>query len=453
MSDDDTRSEGDDPADTRPEGDDPADTRPDRDSQADPRPEGDDPADPRPEGDSQADPRLGRDDPADPRLDSEDEPESEAAVAAAEEQIAKLLSDLADDPDAPPTTVSGLSVILAARAAARAEQAAPDDDVVDGTVEHASTEIAVRPSGEIAEPAKTGGELATLGAAGDQSAGARTVLAAQAEAARIRQSRRRTGFIALVAAASLAGIAAVVIPLSLSGGSTTTTSADAARAGAAASAEAANPEGAAALASAPPGGESTGAADAGSEAAAGSGPVAGGESAAATPERPPPGPDAITDPVPLDNAAPSRPSTVPAGPTCWPALSEAASTALLAALPPGAFNAPTPLNENCGADPVGGAALAGTAPGTVLLVRVSKAEPGACARGVGEAGVRCVPRGAGVYVSTDGGGTPTAFAYGNGNEVVVGGSLPTSSGAAPAASGLSADQLVAAAQAVLGALG
>jgi hypothetical protein len=55
-------------------------------------------------------------------------------------------------------------------------------------------------------------------------------------------------------------------------------------------------------------------------------------------------------------------------------------------------------------------------------------------------------------VATDNSGEAVAFAYGNGNEVVVSGP-PVEPGAisAPPVSGMSADQLIAAAQAVLGA--
>jgi hypothetical protein len=62
-----------------------------------------------------------------------------------------------------------------------------------------------------------------------------------------------------------------------------------------------------------------------------------------------------------------------------------------------------------------------------------------------------VSQGDGVYVTTGGGPSPTAYVYGNGYEVVVG--APAVSGVTPIGSGLTAEQSVAAAQAVLGALG
>ena len=214
-------------------------------------------------------------------------------------------------------------------------------------------------------------------------------------------------------------------------------------------------------------------------------------------ERPAPGPDAITEIVPIESTPAARArvrvrlrrarlvrvprvrsrraranragsaagdagtiatgdagtpaAQVPAEPSCWPALSDQAAAALTGALPAGSFGAPGPLNIDCVADPVAGALL--TAPPTrVLMVQVTKADPGSCARSAGEAAVLCVPRSDGAYVSTNGGGMATAFAYGNGYQVQVG--APNAPGtAAPTGTGLTADQLVAAAQAVLGTLG
>ena len=63
-------------------------------------------------------------------------------------------------------------------------------------------------------------------------------------------------------------------------------------------------------------------------------------------------------------------------------------------------------------------------------------------------GPRCVPQLDGTYLATDGPGSLTVYVYGGGHEVAIGG-LPDSG----ATSGLSIEQLTAAAQAVLGALG
>jgi hypothetical protein len=65
--------------------------------------------------------------------------------------------------------------------------------------------------------------------------------------------------------------------------------------------------------------------------------------------------------------------------------------------------------------------------------------------------VRCVQRADGVYVATDGGGSATAYVYGNGEEVAVG--ALSSGGLTPTSSGLTAEETVAAAQAVLDNLG
>ena len=82
------------------------------------------------------------------------------------------------------------------------------------------------------------------------------------------------------------------------------------------------------------------------------------------------------------------------------------------------------------------------------MVRIRRADPGACVTADPATGVRCAPQQDGTYLATDGPGGPTVFVYGDGNEVAIGGSPDTG-----AATGLSADQLAAAARAVLGALG
>ncbi len=208
--------------------------------------------------------------------------------------------------------------------------------------------------------------------------------------------RRRTGLVALVAAAAVAGIAAIVIPLSSSNTGSTTTAANSAR-----------------------------------ELAAAAGPSDVAEAAG-----------------PADRAGSAGTA---AGQACWPALAAPAAEALSAALPPGAFGGPLPLDGGCEPNPVAGAVLPGSVPGTELVVRVVGAEPGACARSAGEAGPRCVASGVDRFVVTDPSGATTVIVYGNGNEVAIGGlrsvdavpSMPT---------GLSADQLDAAARALLAAL-
>ena len=247
--------------------------------------------------------------------------------------ISALLADLADDPEAPPSAVTAASVLAAARAA----EASGTDLPVDAAAER---------------------RLRVVGKEG--SAG---------------PSRRRTGLIALLAAASVAAVAAVVVPLSLNTGSTST-SADGAReavstssAAGAAAMEAAPVPPAADLSAPAAGPDRTGSA-AGSDAA---GSDAAGSEAAGTAGSP-------ADAGALASAAA----------TCWPALTPSMAGALSASLPPGAFGEPQPLLQECGADPVAGATLPGTRPGTEQVVRVSKAAAGACARTSGEAVSRCV---------------------------------------------------------------
>jgi hypothetical protein len=304
------------------------------------------------------------------------------------QSIAGLLADLADDPEAPPSTVTASSVI----AAARAEQS---------DAGNRPTDVASR---------------RRLRLVGGDAAGA---------------SRRRTGLIALVAAASVAAIAAVVIPLSLNTGSTNTSALGGREAAADSQSVTAPTEAAMQAAPAP------------SEADL-SAPVA------------PSAADSATTAADAAGAAESRAAggaPAAAAESCWPALSSKAAAALTAALPSGAFGEPQPLQQGCGADPVAGATLPGTKPGTELVVRVSEAAVGACARTSGEAVSRCVAAGPadGEYVGTDAAGTETAFAYGGGYEVAVGG--PTASAGVPATpTGLTTEQLQSAAGALLDAI-
>jgi len=324
---------------------------------------------------------------------------------AQREQISRMLTNLANDPSAPPSTVDALSVIRAARAAAGA---APEEQPAGGD-ERAQSLNAVP---ETDEPMPT-------------------------NVRPFRPRRRRTAVIALVAAASLAAVAALVVPLSLSGGSSTSTSADAERAVAASGAGdlAAAPAQPTVPAAAPAPGITPPAAQEDTAGAAGSAAVAGS----------------------AENA-PADGFTVAA--ECWPALSQPVAAALGAALPSGAFGDPQPLIGDCAAAPVGGALLLGSSPvvdaaatvaaaaDTALVVRIARADPGACLSADPPSGIPCAPAQDGTYLATEDPGGPMAFAYGSGYEVAIGGSPDTG-----AATGLSADQLAAAARAVLGALG
>jgi len=363
----------------------------------------------------------------DPRSESNqpesNRPDSNQADQGAE-QLTRMLIDLADDPDAPASMVTARTVLEAARAAA------------GNSVEQLGT-----------GPSTTAGTAAQVEAAPD-TAGDLRVLADRAQAAKTKAARRRTALFSLAAAAAVAAVAAVVIPLAISGNSTTT------------SANSANDAPAAALAqsaAAPSGPDAQAESQAAAADAAGAAPGSGtGAEAGAAPElgttgdaEGSTGDRALESPVPPGAVNPEPTDT--ASESCWPALPPAATVALTATLPAGTFQAPVPLAAACDPEPVAGAAVIGTAPGTALEVRVSKADSGRCANGDGAAGVRCVPRGDGVYLATDDGGSVTAYVYGGGDEVAVG--APPDTGSAPGASGLTTDQTVAAAQAVLAALG
>ena len=353
-----------------------------------------------------------------------------------------MLNQLADDPDAPPTTVSASSVLAAAKASGAdrpiENSVAEPDQSVPGTA------VAVRRTATVAPLAEARSGVSV-------PAGAQHRRNLDQDLAQRRAQRRRRGLIGLIAAASVAVLAAVVVPVVVSRGSSTTTAAD----GAAVSATAADaPTADDGRAQAAP------SATTGADAAAGSAAEVAPGQAGELSERPAPGPDAITERVPVEDvpgasasgdAATTAAPSGPAEASCWPELSEQAAAALSAALPAGAFASPGPLNLDCGTDPVAGALATG--PTTrALAVRVTKADPGNCTRSAGEAAVLCVPRSDGSYVATDGGGMITAFVYGNGYQVEIG--PPSTPGtAAPSDTGLSADELVVVAQAVLSALG
>jgi len=316
-----------------------------------------------------------------------------------EQRLASLLADLADDPDAPPSTVSAASVLAAVR--------------------------------DQASAADSAGPVPTL----DVSAGSDGTVG---DGRHRFQGRRRAVLVGVLAAACLAAVAAVVIPLSLRS-SETATSAESALDTAGDSTVVAG-QGAPA-----PGQSAADQSAAGS--AAGSAVVqppeaASGQADAALPGEPP----APTD---AGGSAASSAGCV------WSPLSADAATALTLSLPPGRFAAPGELVAACVAEPVAGARLPDSTGGS-LVVTVVTAKPGACANGSSnidatEASVRCVSQGSGRYLSTDAAGAQTAYAYADGLEVAVG--KDQSGTGLPEGAPLTADQLLAVAQAVLGAQG
>jgi len=359
-----------------------------------------------------------------------DHGDQHAAETAA---LGRLFTDLADDPDAPASPVSALSVIAAAKSGGAATTGAAAATVTAPVARAAEVASTDRP------------------AAPDQAnVGELHVLSAQRDAEQ-RSRRRRATLLIGLAAACVVAIAAVVIPITLSSSGGTTTSAGSAAdtvAGRASSAAAAAPSGEPAEGESDAGGQAQGQAEAGSSATI--------DPANPDANRPAPGENALTQTVPVPGGAvptgavPTDTTAGGAATSCWPALSDASSAALVESLPAGAFGSPGLLGLGCPTDPVAGAELAGTAPDTQLVVRVIRADPGACARSASETGAKCVARGGDQYVSNDGGNL-SVYAYGNGYEVEVGGRPAT--GIAPIPSGLTADQLATAAAAVLSTLG
>jgi hypothetical protein len=351
-----------------------------------------------------------------------------------EQRLASMLADLADDPDEPPSTVTVDSVLAAVRAQAPAADAsgplpapdvpAPDVSVPDVSMQDVSVpDVSMQ---DVPVPDVSVQDVSTL----DVSAGSDGTVV---DGRHRFQGRRRAVLVGVLAAACLAAVSAVVIPLSLRS-SETATSAESAL-------DTARDSTVVAGQGAPAPGQSAAGSAAGS-ALVQAPEAASGQADAALPGEPPAPTDAG------GNAASS------AG-CAWPPLSADGLTALTRSLPPGRFGGLGELVAACVAEPVAGARLPDSTGGS-LVVTVVTAKPGACASGSSnldatEAGIRCVSQGSGRYLSTDAAGAQTAYAYADGLEVAVG--KDQSGTGLPEGAPLTADQLLAVAQAVLAAFG
>ena len=376
-----------------------------------------------------------------------------------EQQVAAFLADLADDPDAPPSQVTVQSVLAAARAQAGNRDPAypvPLADAAAGDVDEPADGV---PTVRAPDAPPKGGDVHGGNDHGGDDHGddqggrsGGTVLDGRSRF----QGRRRTVIVGLLAAAAVVAVGAVVVPLVIRS-QDSVTSASSATAAETAPSGPGSPEVAASAQDAAGGAGTTSAASGHSASRAAPVPAA---SVPATST-------AADQHLPLASAGGATSAAAPVVPpgaepfsACsWPPLTAGEVTALTRALPTGRFGAQRTLTGGCTAHPVAGAQFAGKA-GAPVIVRISRAEVGACARGTSEgsateAGSRCMPKGAGQYLVTDPSGAPIAYAYGNGLEVAVGPDLsPT--GALPGSpltpkQSLTPEQLLAAAAAVLGA--
>ena len=376
-----------------------------------------------------------------------------------EQQVAAFLADLADDPDAPPSQVTVQSVLAAARAHAGNRDPAypvPLADAAAGDVDEPADGV---PTVRAPDAPPKGGDVHGGNDHGGDDHGddqggrsGGTVLDGRSRF----QGRRRTVIVGLLAAAAVVAVGAVVVPLVIRS-QDSVTSASSATAAETAPSGPGSPEVAASAQDAAGGAGATSAASGHSASRAAPVPAASvpATSTAADQHLPLASADGATS-----AAAPVVPPGVEPFSACsWPPLTAGEVTALTRALPTGRFGAQRTLTGGCTAHPVAGAQFAGKA-GAPVIVRISRAEVGACARGTSEgsateAGSRCMPKGAGQYLVTDPSGAPIAYAYGNGLEVAVGPDLsPT--GALPGSpltpkQSLTPEQLLAAAAAVLGA--
>ena len=376
-----------------------------------------------------------------------------------EQQVAAFLADLADDPDAPPSQVTVQSVLAAARAQAGNRDPAypvPLADAAAGDVDEPADGV---PTVRAPDAPPKGGDVHGGNDHGGDDHGddqggrsGGTVLDGRSRF----QGRRRTVIVGLLAAAAVVAVGAVVVPLVIRS-QDSVTSASSATAAETAPSGPGSPEVAASAQDAAGGTGATSAASGHSASRAAPVPAASvpATSTAADQHLPLASADGATS-----AAAPVVPPGVEPFSACsWPPLTAGEVTALTRALPTGRFGAQRTLTGGCTAHPVAGAQFAGKA-GAPVIVRISRAEVGACARGTSEgsateAGSRCMPKGAGQYLVTDPSGAPIAYAYGNGLEVAVWPDLsPT--GALPGSpltpkQSLTPEQLLAAAAAVLGA--
>ena len=381
-----------------------------------------------------------------------------------EQQVAAFLADLADDPDAPPSQVTVQSVLAAARAQAGnrdpaytvplADAAAGDvDEPADG-VPTVRAPDAPPKGGDVHGGDVHGGDVHGGDVHGGDQDGRSggTVLDGRSRF----QGRRRTVIVGLLAAAAVVAVGAVVVPLVIRSQDSVTS---------ASSATAAE--------TAPSGPGSPEVAPSAQDAAGGAGATSAASGHSASRAAPVPAASVLATSTAADQHLPLAsaggatsaaapvvpPGAEPFSACSWPPLTAGEVTALTRALPTGRFGAQRTLTGGCTAHPVAGAQFAGKA-GAPVIVRISRAEVGACARGTSEvsateAGSRCVPKGAGQYLVTDPSGAPIAYAYGNGLEVAVGPDLSTT-GALPRSpltpkQSLTPEQLLAAAAAVLGA--
>ena len=376
-----------------------------------------------------------------------------------EQQVAAFLADLADDPDAPPSQVTVQSVLAAARAQAGNRDPAYPVPLADAAAANVDEPADGVPTVRAPDAPPKGGDVHGGNDHGGDDHGddqggrsGGTVLDGRSRF----QGRRRTVIVGLLAAAAVVAVGAVVVPLVIRS-QDSVTSASSATAAETAPSGPGSPEVAASAQDAAGGAGTTSAASGHSASRAAPVPAASvpATSTAADQHLPLASADGATS-----AAAPVVPPGVEPFSACsWPPLTAGEVTALTRALPTGRFGAQRTLTGGCTAHPVAGAQFAGKA-GAPVIVRISRAEVGACARGTSEgsateAGSRCMPKGAGQYLVTDPSGAPIAYAYGNGLEVAVGPDLsPT--GALPGSpltpkQSLTPEQLLAAAAAVLGA--
>ena len=129
-----------------------------------------------------------------------------------EQRLASMLADLADDPEGPPSTVTVASVLAAVRAQAPAADASGRLPALDVSVPHVSA--ADVPAADVPVPDVPVADVPVQdGAAGS---GGSVV-----DGRHRFHGRRRAVLVGVLAAACLAAVAAVVIPLSVRSSNTT----------------------------------------------------------------------------------------------------------------------------------------------------------------------------------------------------------------------------------------
>ncbi|WP_166442252.1 hypothetical protein [Nakamurella flava] len=326
-----------------------------------------------------------------------------------------LLSEVADDPSAPPSSVTITSVLAAAQRTSAADSDAEIERVTDidpatGRPRYVPP-VYARPL-VVQDPAASAADAPAAPVPTPVWSSSAAAVPASVLAARQVRRRRR---LAILAAAACVGVAAVAIPFALSrgGSGSTTASAPAAATSVTSPAAAASAAGGAGQ----PGRESaTTTLGAPGEGGALSNGDLGATTAAPlssfVPENLQSG---AASAGPENGESGAAGSAAGLGSCSWAPLPAPVATALSGALPGGSYGDPQPLTTGCRPDGVYGASVPSTQNQPALTVTVTRTADGACQT----MSPACVPMGQGQYIGSTASGQLTVYAYASGWEAMI----------------------------------